>query len=236
MRFATTRWSVVLAAGRRSSAEAEEALARLCSDYWYPIFAFIRRRGYPVDQAEDLTQAFFTHVIENGVVSAADPDRGRFRTFLLTGCSNFLNNERDRTIAAKRGGGRIPLSIDIAAAEVRYQRAFAHDDTPERLYERQWCLTLLARVVDDLREEYVSGEKERLFDRLRCFLTLSGEAGSHAQAAHDLDMSIAAVKVAVHRLRQRYREALRKHITATVASPEEIDEERRYLLNVLRGL
>lgn len=236
MRFATTQWSLVVAAGNRGSAEADAALERLCSEYWYPVFAFVRRRGHSVDEAEDLTQAFFTRLIEKEVLSEADRNRGRFRTFLLTGCQNFLSNERDRMLAAKRGGGRTPLSIDVAAAEARYQRALAHDETPERLYDRQWCLTLLARVLDDLREGYVADGKERLFDRLRGFLTIDDDAGSHAEVARDLGMTIAAVKVAVHRLRRRYRDALREHVADTVASPDEIEDERRYLLKTLTGV
>jgi RNA polymerase sigma factor (sigma-70 family) len=233
MPFATTQWSVVLAAGHRGSAEAAAALERLCSLYWVPLFAFVRRQGHSVEEAEDLTQAFFTRLIEKEVLSEADRSRGRFRTFLLTSCQNFLANERDRTFAAKRGGGRTLLSIDVPAAEARYQRAMAHDETPERLYDRQWCLTLLARVLDDLRDEYVAAGKERIFERLRGFLTMDDDAGSHAEAAHDLEMTIAAVKVAVHRLRKRYRDALREHVSATVASPDEVEEERRYLLKTL---
>ena len=233
MPFATTQWSLVVAAGNRGSAEAEAALEHLCSQYWYPVFAFVRRQGHSVDDAEDLTQSFFARLIEKGTLSEADRSRGRFRVFLLNGARYFLSNERDRAIAAKRGGGRTPVSIDVAAAEARYQRALAHDETPERLYDRQWCLTLLARVLEDVRTVYVHDGKERLFDRLRGFLTLDGDAGSHAEAARDLEMTIAAVKVAVHRLRRRYRDALWSHVADTVSSPEEIEEERRYLLKTL---
>jgi DNA-directed RNA polymerase specialized sigma24 family protein len=236
MQFATTQWSLVVAAGHRGSEEAEAALEQLCSQYWIPVFAFVRSQGHSVEESEDLTQSFFTHLVEKEVLHAADQNRGRFRSFLLAGCRNFLSNERDRMLAAKRGAGRTPLSIDAAAAEARYQRALAHEETPERLYDRQWCLTLLAQVLDDLREEYVAGGKQRLFDRLRGFLTIGDDAGSHAEAARDLEMSIAAVKVAVHRLRRRYRHALREHVAATVATPDEIEDERRYLLNSLRGL
>jgi len=233
MPFATTHWSLVVAAGNRGSAEAEAALERLCSQYWYPVFAFVRRRGYSVEDAEDLTQAFFTRLVEKEVLSEADQSRGRFRTFLLAGCQNFLSNERDRILAAKRGGGRTPLSIDVVAAEARYQRALSHAETPERLYDRQWCLTLLECVLDELRQQHVADGKERLFDRLRGFLTIDDDAGSQAEAARDLEMSIAAVKVAVHRLRRRYRDALRAHVANTVASPDEVDEERQYLLKTL---
>lgn len=233
MRFATTSWSLVVAAANGGSADAEAALERLCSQYWYPVFAFVRRQGYSVDQAEDLTQSFFTRLIEKQVLSEADRNRGRFRTFLLAGCQHFLSNERDRALAAKRGGGRTPVSIDVAEAEARYQSALAHDRTPERLYDRQWCLTLLARVLDDLREEYVSDGKQRVFDRLRCFLTIDDDPGSHAEAARDLEMTIAAVKVTVHRLRRRYREALWQHVAETVATPDQVEDERRYLLRTL---
>ena len=236
MRFATTQWSLVVAAGQRGSAEAEAALERLCSQYWYPVFGFAGRQGHSVDEAEDLTQSFFTRLIEKEVLSEADRSRGRFRSFLLVSCQRFLSNERDRTLAAKRGGGRTPVSIDVPAAEARYQRALAHDETPERLYDRQWCLTLLERVLDELRDKYVADGKQQLFDRLRGFLTIDGDPGSQAEAARDLEMTIAAVKVAVHRLRRRYREALREHVAATVSSPDEIDEERRYLLKTLSKL
>jgi RNA polymerase sigma-70 factor (ECF subfamily) len=138
-RFETAQWSLVLAAGRRGSAAGEEALARLCALYCYPVFAFVRRQGHPAEAAQDLSQGFFARLIEKGELAAADRSRGRFRSFLLTACRRFLANERDRALARKRGGGRVPLSIDVAAAERRYERALAHAETPERLYDRQWC-------------------------------------------------------------------------------------------------
>lgn len=232
-RFATTHWSLVLAAGQPDADGAAEALARLCSLYWYPVFAFVRRRGHSADEAQDLTQGFFTRLIEKGDLGAADRSRGRFRTFLLTACQHFLSNERDRALTIKRGGGQVSISIDVADAEGRYEGALAHAETPESLYERQWCLTLLASVLDDLREHYVSTGNEQLFDRLREFLTAGESPGSHADAARDLDMTPNAVKVAVHRLRKRYRGALRERIADTVASPEDIDDEIRHLLATL---
>jgi DNA-directed RNA polymerase specialized sigma24 family protein len=232
-RFATTQWSLVLAAGKRGSPEGEEALARLCSLYWYPIFAFVRRQGHSADEAQDLTQAFFTRLIEKGDLEDADRDRGRFRSFLLTACGHFLSNERDRMLTLKRGGGQYTLSIDIADAEDRYQRALAHGETPERLYDRQWCLTLLVAVLDGLREEYVTSGSERLFNRLSPFLTMEDDAGTHADAARDLDMTPSAVKVAVHRLRRHYRDALRRRVEETVESPADVDDEMRYLLKTL---
>jgi RNA polymerase sigma-70 factor (ECF subfamily) len=229
-RFATTQWSLVLAAGDRGTTGADEALASLCSLYWYPIFAFVRRQGHGADEAQDLTQGFFTRLIEKGDLGDADRSRGRFRSFLLAACQHFLSNERDREQALKRGGGRVPLSIDVAAAEGRYERAFAHSETPEHLYDRQWSLALLTAVLDSLREEYVAAGNERLFDRLKGFLTADENAGTHAGAAVDLGMTTGAVKVAVHRLRRRYREALRQRVADTLASPDEIDDEIRHLL------
>ena len=201
--------------------------------YWYPIFAFVRRPGHPIEEAQDLTQGFFTRLIEKGDVSDADRDRGRFRSFLLSACQHYLSNERDRMLTLKRGSGRTAIPIDAASAEGRYQLALAHDETPESLYDRQWCLTLLASVVDYMREEYVAAGSEQLFDRLRGFLTMEDDAGTHADAARDLGMTAGAVKVAVHRLRRRYREALRQRVGETVHSPEEIDDEIRYLLKTL---
>jgi len=232
-RFATTQWSLVLAAGKGGSVDAEEALARLCSLYWYPIFAFVRRQGHSIDESQDLTQGFFTRLIEKGDVSDADRARGRFRSFLLSACQHYLSNERDRMLTLKRGGGRAAISIDVASAEGRYQRALVHEETPENLYDRQWCLTLLACVLDGMREDYVVAGTERLFDRLRGFLTMDEEAGTHADAARDLEMTTGAVKVAVHRLRRQYRDALRRRVGDTVDSPQEIDDEMRYLLKTL---
>jgi len=231
-RFPTTQWSVVVAAARDDSS-AHDALAALCTRYWYPVFAFVRRQGHSTDDAQDLTQGFFTRLIEKGDVGDADRNRGRFRSFLLAACQHFLANERDRAAALKRGGDRVALDIDLAAAEARYQHALSDGETPERLYGRQWCLTLLAAVLDDLRDEYARTGHERVFDRLASFVTSNDDAGTHADAAKDLGMTPGAVKVAVHRLRRRYREALRKRVGDTVASPDEIDDEIRVLLGGL---
>jgi RNA polymerase sigma-70 factor (ECF subfamily) len=232
-RFATTRWSLVLAAGARGSVAGDEALERLCALYWYPVFAFVRRRGFGRDEAEDLTQGFFARLIEKGDLAGADRSRGRFRSFLLAACQNFLANERDRGRAAKRGGGRAALSIDVDDAERRYQNALADADTPEVVYERQWCLTLLAAVLDELREDYAATGREHLFDRLKGFLTSEDEPGTHAQAARDLGMTEGAMRVAVHRLRGRYREALRATVAATVASDDDVADEIRDCLRAL---
>ncbi len=233
VRFATTQWSLVLAAGQRGSPSAEEALARLCALYWYPVFAFVRRQGHPTEEAQDLTQGFFARLIEKGDLSAADRNRGRFRSFLLTNCRFFLANERDRALAKKRGGGRVPLSIDVAVAEGRYEQALAHGETPERLYDRQWCLTLLEGVLEAVRAEYEASGKQSVFDRLQPFLTGDPDAGSHADAARDLGTSAGAVKVAVHRLRRRYRDELRRRVADTVGSDGDVEDEIRYLLETL---
>jgi RNA polymerase sigma-70 factor (ECF subfamily) len=223
----------VLAAGRRGSAAGEEALARLCSHYWYPVFAFIRRRGCSVDEAQDLTQGFFARLIEKGDLAAADRNRGRFRSFLLTACRHYLANERDRARARKRGGGRAPLSIDVVAAEGRYERALADAQTPERLYDRQWCLALLEGVLETLRTEYAAAGRREVFERLAEFLTAGEAAGTHADAARELEMSAGAVKVAVHRLRRRYREELRRRVADTLGSEDDVEDEIRYLLETL---
>lgn len=234
-RFATTQWSLVLAAADRDSAEGADALARLCALYWYPVFAFVRRQSGSAEEAEDLTQGFFARLIEKGDLGDADRSRGRFRTFLLTACQYFVLNERERMRAVKRGGGRALLSIDVIAAESRYQRALAHTDTPERLYDRQWCLTLLASVLEDLRAEYVAAGNEVQFERLRAFLTMPDDAGTQTDAARELEISLSAVKSAVHRLRGRYREALRRRVADTVESPQDVDDEMHFLLETLRN-
>jgi RNA polymerase sigma factor (sigma-70 family) len=233
-RFATTQWSLVLAAaGERGSLAGDEALARLCALYWYPVFAFVRRRGHAASEAEDLTQGFFARLIEKGDLAGADRARGRFRSFLLSACQNYLANEHDRAMAQKRGGLRPPVSIDVADAEQRYASALAHEETPEALYERQWCLTLLGGVLEELQEEYASTGRGRLFERLKLFLTGDDEAGTYTEAARELEMSEGALRVAVHRLRSRYRETLRAMVAATVASDAEVEEEIQACLRAL---
>ena len=224
--FATTQWSLVLAAGNDDSAEGEQALARLCSRYWAPVFAFVRRQGHSSEDAQDLTQAFFTRLLEKREIGNADRNRGRFRTFLLTACTHFLANEYDRAQAIKRGGRAV--TIDIADAEAM----LVERDTPERAYERQWAHTLLAAVLDDLRGEYVAAGNAHVFERLSSFI--AEPDGSYADAARDLQMSLSAVKMAIHRLRRRYRDALLARVADTVNSEAEVEDEIRHLMEAVR--
>lgn len=229
-RFVTTQWSLVLAAAR-ADADDGKALARLCSLYWYPVFAFVRRQVRSAEEAQDLTQGFFTRLIEKRELDQADPERGRFRSFLLSACRHYISNEHDRQNALKRGGGIAAIPIDLLEAEGRYERALASTDTPERLYERQWALTLMSLVLETLRQEYVEAGNERLFDRLSGFMT--DPEGTQADAARELGMSLSAVKMTVHRLRKRYREALRQCVADTVSSPDQVDDEVRHLMNMV---
>jgi RNA polymerase sigma-70 factor (ECF subfamily) len=233
--FATTHWSLVLAAGKSASADAEGALAALCQTYWYPLYAYVRRQGHQPDDAQDLTQEFFARLLEKQYLQNADPERGRFRCFLLTMFKRFLSRGRDRAKARKRGGGRKLLSLDFEAGEKRYHREPSHVTTPERIYEQHWALTLLDQVFDRLRVEFDQAGKQREFTCLRVFLT--GEAGtpSHKEAAAELGMTEDAVKVAVHRLRRRYRDLVRQEIAQTVAGPQDVDEELQHLFAALRS-
>ena len=233
MSFATTHWSLVLAAGKGAPADAQEALAALCETYWYPLYAYVRRQGHQPDDAQDLTQAFFARLLEKHYLQSADPERGRFRSFLLTAFKRFLSKERDRERAKRRGGGRKLLPLDFEAGERRYSLEPAHEATAEKIYEQRWALTLLDRVFVRLRDESDRAGKREGFNRLKVYLT--GEAGtpSHQEAAARLAMTEGAVKVAVHRLRRRYRELLRDEIAQTLADPREVEDEIRALFAAL---
>ncbi|HEY1377696.1 MAG TPA: sigma-70 family RNA polymerase sigma factor [Gemmataceae bacterium] len=226
--FATTRWSLVAAA---KDPAARQALADLCGLYWYPVYAFVRRRGYSADDAGDLTQEFFARLIEKAGVAGADPAKGRFRSYLLGACRHFLANERDRAAAQKRGGGRPVGSLDLADAERRYAAEPADGRTPEQVFERRWALTLLDGVLAGLRAEYAAAGQDVLFDRLKSSLT--GDAGPYVELAAELGLTEGAVKVAAHRLRRRYRDRLRAAIAETVATPEDIEAEIRDLFAAL---
>ncbi len=229
-RFVTTRWSVVLAAGADLSANgAREALTTLCETYWYPLYAFLRSRGHRAEEAEDLTQAFFARVLEKHAFQQADPARGRFRSFLLTSLTHFAANAHDREITKKRGGGVTVLSLDLEAAEGRFQQEPSSNETPERIFDRRWALTLLDRVIGGLSTEMLGRGKRPLFETLKPYLTGDAPQLSYAETAARLGMSEAAIKVAVHRLRRRFRELLLDEIGQTVSSPEEIESELSHL-------
>jgi RNA polymerase sigma-70 factor (ECF subfamily) len=230
--FATTRWSLIVAARGGDSPPARQALAELCRVYWYPLYAYVRRRGHDHETAQDLTQDFFARLLEKNDLAAVDPARGRFRSFLLAACQHFLANRHDRDHALKRGGGRTLLSIDFGDADRRYGNEPAHEQTPERLFERRWALALLDQVLNRLRDEYESGDKGALFAGLKGHLT-GATTTSHAAAAAALGLSEGAVKVAVHRLRKRYRDLLREEIAQTLDDPAQIGDEIRALFQAL---
>jgi DNA-directed RNA polymerase specialized sigma24 family protein len=234
-KFATTRWSIVVAAGTPDAPEGRTALSTLCQIYWYPVYAFIRRRGFSTADSQDLTQEFFAALLEKDYVRLADRERGRFRTFLLTAVTRFLTKQRERDHAAKRGGGRTALSLDLQSGEARYLMEPAEHWTPERLFERRWALTLLDRVIARLEERYAEQGKRDLFERLKGVLTGTMSADENAELASQLGLSEVALKVAVHRLRRRYRDLLKQEIAETVADPAETADELDYLLAALRG-
>jgi RNA polymerase sigma factor (sigma-70 family) len=229
--FQTTHWTVVLAAFQENSSGRAEALAQLCSAYRSPLYVFIRRRGYPPEDADDLVQGFFLHLL-NGNLRELKREGGRFRSYLLRALKCFLVNDWRRQNAQKRGGGAIIVPAD-SVDEQRYQSAFIEDSTPETMYEQQWALSLMDRTVARLREEYAAVKKDALFEQLQSFLPGLDRGLRYPEAAASLGMSEAAVRVAVHRLRRRYGELLRAEIGKTVSSPAEIDDEIRHLIEVM---
>jgi len=231
--FVTTHWSVVLAARRSDTTRAQAALARLCQAYWYPLYAYVRRRGYEAHDAQDLTQEFFARLLEQNWLSQADRERGRFRTFLLAALSHFLANEWDKARAQKRGGAVQIVPLQLDSAETRYGQEPADPLTPEQCYERRWALALLEEVLNGLRKEHVAAGTEEMFDALKPCLVGDRQAQPYATLAEELGMTEGAVKVAVHRLRQRYRQLLREEIANTVATPEEVNEEMHHLFALL---
>lgn len=233
--FATTRWSLVVSAGQRSNVAARKALADLCSGYWYPLYAFVRRRGDSPHEAEDLIQDFFADLLERRAIAVADPNRGRFRSFLLASLEHFWSHRRDRASAKKRGGGRRPISLDFSAGEKRLSAEPIDRWTPERLYDRIWAMSLLERVLDQLEAEYRSEGKQPLFAALKPFLTLADPSGREVIADH-LQMSPSTVRVAIHRLRRRYRDLLKEEIGLTVAESGDTQDEIDHLLAALGGM
>jgi len=231
--FATTQWSLVVDARDHDFDKAAAALHWLCSAYWYPIYAFIRRRGADFHEAEDLTQAFFAFLLEGQLLKKADQNKGRFRSFLLSALTNFSKNEWDKLQTLKRGGQRQIISLEEAAAEGRYGNELAGGLAPERLFDRSWATMLVENVLALLREEYASANNAGLLARLEPLLTQEAAPGSYAPLAAEFAMTEGAVKVALHRLRRRFGELLRREVGRTVADKEAIEEEIRYLFSAL---
>jgi len=231
--FATTHWSLIASAGKPEGKEAAEALQALCQRYWYPLYAYVRRRVPQVSEAQDLTQDFFARLLEKNVLALAAPERGRFRSFLLASLHNFLANEWDKANAQKRGGGEQPLSLDLSEGESRLHLEPAHNLTPERLYEREWTLTLIRLAMDRLQADCESTGKLRQFELLQGALAGEGATANYAAVAAELEMTEEAVRQTAHRLRKRFRELLRGEVAQTVADPGEVDDEIRSLFATL---
>lgn len=229
--FVTTHWSVVLSAREQDSPRNREALEILCRTYWFPLYAFVRRQGRSPHDAQDLTQEFFARLLEKEYLKSVAQEKGRFRTFLLVALKRFLANEWDRQRAQKRGGGAAIVSIDQELAESRFAAEPVHQLQPDLLFDRQWALTLLERTMTRLHDEYSSTGRAKLFELLRGCLAKDESALPYAQIASRLNLTEAAVKMAVQRLRARYREILRAEIADTVASPDEVEEEIRHLFS-----
>jgi RNA polymerase sigma-70 factor (ECF subfamily) len=223
----------VLTAGRSDSTRAQAALASLCQTYWYPLYAYVRRRGYGPHDAQDLTQEFFARLLQQKWLAQADRQRGRFRTFLLSALSHFLANEWHKAHARKRGGAVQTIPLQFETAETRYGQEPADQLTPEQSYERRWAIALLENVLDRLQAEHTASHKRELYDALKPCLLGDRTTQPYAALAAKLGLTEGALKVAVHRLRQRYRQLLREEIAHTVATPEEVEEELRFLFNVL---
>jgi RNA polymerase sigma factor (sigma-70 family) len=227
--FATTHWSVVLAARVPDAKGAGEALGQLCETYWYPVYAYVRRRVTDPHEAQDFTQAFFAHLLEKQSIADADESRGRFRTFLLTACKRFLINEWHKAKATKRGGGVRHLSLDFDSGESKYSLVATDATSAEQLYNQQWAVALLDRTLEKLDAEYAARQRLPYFQKLKAFLAGSGDVSSYKSVAQELGISEANAKVAAHRLRNRYRELLKAEIADTVHGGGSVDDEVRDL-------
>lgn len=227
--FATTRWTLILAAGHRRLPEAERALEELCGTYWFALYAYIRRRGHTKEDAEDLVQSFFAEFLAKNYLERLSREKGKFRAFLLACLKHFLANQWDRTSRQKRGGGAVHLSLAWHDADTRYRLDPADQLTPDKLYDRAWTVALLERVLARLRQENRVAEKQAAFEKLKAFLTLGQSTIPYAEASASLGMSEAALRVAVHRLRRRYKALLRDEIMQTLADPQAVDEEMQAL-------
>jgi DNA-directed RNA polymerase specialized sigma24 family protein len=233
--FATTHWSVVLAAQERHSVAAQQALGSLCRSYWYPLYGYVRRQGYSPEDAQDLTQGFFERFIEKDYLATVDRAKGRFRAFLLGSLKNFLSDQRRRERAAKRGGGERVFSLDSTEAEDRFKLEPVDTLSPDRLYERSWALTVLERTYSRLRDECAADDETELYELFKESESKCKQGERYAVVGQRIGRSEAAIKAAVWRLRQRFREMLRKEIAQTVALVTEIDQEIKYLAHVLAG-
>lgn len=231
-RFVTTHWSVVVRAGGGNSAAAQMALAELCETYWYPLYAYVRRRGNTPEQSQDLTQAFFARLLEKNYVAGARQEKGKFRGFLLVALKRFLADEWARERAQKRGGFQRIVSIDQEFAESRLHAELADDQSPDVMFERQWAMALLEKAGRRLREEYEASGRAALFEHLQGCLTRNETSSPYAEIAAALNLTVPAVKMAVHRLRGRYRELLRQEIAKTVTTAEDIEGEIRHLFSL----
>lgn len=233
--FATTHWTVVLASGKHSTPEAQAALEELCRTYWFPLYAYVRRRGYAKADAEDLTQAFFAKLLEKNFLAQLDSDKGKFRAFLLAALKHFLANEWDKAQAQKRGGGEQTLSLDWETADTKFQVAAQNEPSPDKAYDREWALALLAKVIERLQRECEQDGKGKLFDQLKVFLMAGKSELARAEVARALGMEEGAVRVAIHRLRKRYRQLLRDEVANTLSDAAMVDEEMRALFDAFGG-
>ena len=227
--FATTHWTAVLAAGRQKTPESDAALEELCRTYWFPLYSYVRRRAHSKEDAEDLTQGFFARFLEKNYLAGLSAQRGRFRAFLLAALKHFLANEGDKAKCFKRGGQAPHLSLDWATADARFQIATPAEASPEVAFDREWAVALLDQVIERLRAECEADGRGRQFGELKVFLTVGRGVLSHAEAARRLGLNEPAARVAVHRLRKRYRQLLRETIAQTLADPAQVDEEIRAL-------
>lgn len=234
-RFRTTRWSAIFAAAESRVPGSHAALAELCRIYWYPLYAFARRRGSGPDDAQDLTQGFFLHLVENRGLKQANPLRGKFRSFLLTSFKNFASDEAARARCQKRGGDRQFVFLDSEEAESRYQLEPADDLTPEKIFDARWAMTLLAYAVERLRQEYAARGEGHRFDVLKVFVGIEQgkSTPSYEQIAQSLQVSVGAAKTLIHRFRKQYTVILRQEIGRTVSGPAAIDEEIHALCDAL---
>jgi RNA polymerase sigma-70 factor (ECF subfamily) len=232
-RFPTTAWSRILEAGGPAQPQARAALEDLCRDYWYPLYAFLRRKGLGAESAQDLVQSLFADLLARNDLRGLDPARGRFRSYLMACATHLLAKQRARERAARRGGGRAILALDSLAAESRYGVEPSHELTAERLFDHRWALTVLDLVLAGLDDEMARSNRSRLYEQLRPSLLAQPDARPYSEIADGLGMTEAAVKMAAHRLRARYRERLRDEIARTVADPAEIDDENSELLSAL---